>query len=328
MNINSFKAFIIENKDDSGKLKTINIDYLMDGDVTVKVYFSSFNFKDGLAIIKKIPIIRRFPMIPGVDFSGEVVDSSCKNYKKGDSVILNGWGIGESHFGGFSQYARVPSKWLIKLPNAFNYEESMVIGTAGYTASLCVLEVINKLKPQKDKKIIVTGASGGVGSICVYLLAKLGFKVYALSGKDKEFLYTLGAYKVISRNEFEISKKPLQKEIWDAAIDTVGSDILSTILSQLKYDGIVASTGLAKGPELNTTVFPFILRNVTLAGVDCVSANYKKRVKAWNFLANNIDPSILKKIKTKKKISDINELSSQIVKGMIQGRTIIDVNAI
>ena len=326
MNNKSFKAFIIENKDDSGLIKTLALEDLMDGDVTVKVFFSSFNFKDGLAITQKIPIIKRFPMIPGVDFAGEVVESYSKNYKTGDSVILNGWGAGESHYGGFSQYARVPSKWLIKLPNTFNYEEAMILGTAGYTAALCVMEIISRIRANKENKILVTGASGGVGSICVYLLAKLGYMVTALSGKDKDFLINIGASHVLDREEFQLSNKPLQKEIWSGAIDTVGSNVLSTILSQIRYNGIVASTGLAKGPELITTVYPFILRNITLAGVDCVLAPYDKRIKAWKFLSDLIDRDILKTLKTLNFLSDVKELAERITSGKIAGRTIIDVN--
>ena len=326
MNNKSFKAFIIENKDDSGLIKTLFLEDLMDGDVTVKVFFSSFNFKDGLAITQRIPIIKRFPMIPGVDFAGEVVESNSKNYKTGDSVILNGWGAGESHYGGFSQYARVPSKWLIKLPNTFNYEEAMILGTAGYTASLCVMEIISRIKANKENKILVTGASGGVGSICVYLLAKLGYVVTALSGKDKDFLINIGASHVLDREEFQLSNKPLQKEIWSGAIDTVGSNVLSTILSQIRYNGIVASTGLAKGPELITTVYPFILRNITLAGVDCVLAPYDKRIKAWKFLSDLIDRDILKTLKTLNCLSDLKRLAERITSGKIAGRTIIDVN--
>ena len=328
MNNKSFKAFIIENKDDSGLIKTLALEDLMDGDVTVKVFFSSFNFKDGLAITQKIPIIKRFPMIPGVDFAGEVVESYSKNYKTGDSVILNGWGAGESHYGGFSQYARVPSKWLIKLPNTFNYEEAMILGTAGYTAALCVMEIISRIKANKENKILVTGASGGVGSICVYLLAKLGYMVTALSGKDKDFLINIGASHVLDREEFQLSNKPLQKEIWSGAIDTVGSNVLSTILSQIRYNGIVASTGLAKGPELITTVYPFILRNITLAGVDCVLAPYDKRIKAWKFLSDLIDRDILKTLKTLNCLSDLKKIAKRITSGKIAGRTIIDVNKI
>ena len=218
--------------------------------------------------------------------------------------------------------------WLIKLPNTFNYEEAMILGTAGYTAALCVMEIISRIKANKENKILVTGASGGVGSICVYLLAKLGYVVTALSGKDKDFLINIGASHVLDREEFQLSNKPLQKEIWSGAIDTVGSNVLSTLLSQIRYNGIVASTGLAKGPELITTVYPFILRNITLAGVDCVLAPYDKRIKAWKFLSDLIDRDILKTLKTLNCLSDLKKLAERITSGKIAGRTIIDVNKI
>ena len=311
----------VENKV-THSITDLNPSDLMEGDVDVKIEFSSFNFKDGLAVTNTLPIIKKYPMIPGVDFSGTVIKSSHSNFKKNDNVILNGWGVGESHFGGFSQMARLSGEWLIKLPEKFNFEQSMIIGSAGYTAALCVLSI----KDIKSDKVLVTGASGGVGSIAVNLLAKMGVKVTALSGKDKDFLYNLGAEEVINRDSFEISEKPLAKQKWIAAIDTVGGDVLSTIISEIKYDGIIASTGLAKSHELNTTVFPFILRNITLAGVDCVYASYEKRLKAWNFLESKLDLKILERIKSNKGLSDINGLSKEILAGKIKGRTVINVN--
>ena len=324
-----FTAFVLEklvNKQVAHSIKDLKYDDLMHGDVEVKIEFSSFNFKDGLAITNSLPIVKNYPMIPGVDFSGLVVKSSHSNFKKGDRVILNGWGVGESHFGGFSQMARVSGDWLIKIPKSFNFEQSMIIGSAGYTAALCVLRIKDFIKDIKNDRILVTGASGGVGSIAVNLLAKLGFNVTALSGKNKEFLFNLGAVEVINRSSFEISEKPLGKQRWTAAIDTVGGDVLSTIISEISYDGIVASTGLAKSPKLITTVFPFILRNITLAGVDCVYASYEKRVEAWNFLESKLDLNILEEIKSIKNMNDLPYLSKDILAGKIKGRTLIDVN--
>ena len=323
-----FKAFLVDmdDKKNHHNIKEITKEDLMQGDVFIKVEYSSFNFKDGLAVTGKIPIIKSFPMIPGVDFVGKVIESSNNKYKKNDSVILNGWGVGEKHFGGFSQYAQVNGDWLIHKPKKLSSEQSMIIGSAGYTASLCVLEIIQRIKPSSGK-VLVTGASGGVGSIAVHLLAKLGYQVSALSGKDKEFLDNLGASEVLGRNDFKTSSKPLQSEKWAAAIDTVGSDILSSILSEIKYDGIVASTGLAKGSELNTTVFPFILRNITLSGIDCVYASNEKRIRAWKFLEDTIDLHILEDIKTIKSLKDIGKLSEDILLGKIKGRTVIDVNS-
>lgn len=320
----TFKAFII-NVNKQSKISRIKISDLMEGNVLVKVHYTSFNYKDGLAILNKAPIIKRYPMIPGVDFSGEVVQSSHKKFKKGDKVICNGWGIGEKHFGGFAEYARVNGDWLINLPKSFSLEESMIIGAAGYTASLCVLELVKKVKRSFKGEIIVTGASGGVGCIAVNLLANLNYKVVALSNKDNDFLKKIGAYKVIKRNDFSCNKNPLSKQKWIAAIDTVGGDILSTILSETCYDGIVVSTGLAKSAELNTTVYPFILRNITLAGIDCVYASLSKRQKAWKFLENYLDKTILRKIKTKGDLTKLRILSHQILKGKIKGRTVIKI---
>ena len=318
-----FKAFIIENDKKHG-VKDIDLNFLMEGNVLVKVSYSSFNYKDGLAIVKKIPIIKKFPMIPGVDFSGKVIDSSHKKFKKGDKVILNGWGVGEKHFGGFSQYARVNGDWLTHLPENLNEKNSMIIGSAGYTAALCVLELRKKINP-KDGKVIVTGASGGVGSIAVNLLSELGYYVVALSNKQKKFLFSLGAKEVLSRDEFKTNLKPLGKQKWTGCIDTVGGDILASIISEVKYDGIAVATGLAKSHLLNTTVYPFILRNVTLSGIDCVYANSAKRRKAWNLIEKKLNFKKLKLIKSEKNISDISDLSKKILKGKIKGRTLISL---
>ena len=318
-----FKAFVIENDKKHG-VKDIGLDFLMEGNVLVKVSYSSFNYKDGLAIVKKIPVIKKFPMIPGVDFSGKVVDSSHKKFKKGDKVILNGWGVGEKHFGGFSQYARVNGDWLTHLPKSLNEKNSMIIGSAGYTAALCVLELRKKINP-KDGKVIVTGASGGVGSIAVNLLSELGYYVVALSNKQKKFLFSLGAKEVLSRDEFKTNLKPLGKQKWIGCIDTVGGDILASIISEVKYDGIAVATGLAKSHLLNTTVYPFILRNVTLSGIDCVYASNAKRRKAWNLIEKKLNFKKLKLIKSEKNISDISDLSKKILKGKIKGRTLISL---
>ncbi len=319
-----FKAFIISS-DKKSKITTLNFSDLMEGNVLIKIHFSSFNYKDGLAILNKAPIVRKFPMIPGSDLSGQVLESTHKRFKKGDKVICNGWGIGEKHFGGFSQYAKLNGDWLIHLPNKFTLEESMIIGAAGYTAALCVQELIKKIKKPGNGEIIVTGASGGVGCIAVNLLSNLNYNVVALTNKDSDFLMKLGAKRILKRSEFIYTKNSLSKEKWNGAIDTVGGDILSTLLTEICYDGIIVNTGLARSADLNTTVYPFILRNITLAGVDCVYADYKKRVKAWKFLEENLDKRILKKIKTTRSFNDLKKISSEILKGKIKGRTIIKV---
>ena len=321
-----FKAFVIENDKEHG-VRDIDLNFLMKGDVLVKVSYSSLNYKDGLAIVKKTPVIKKFPMIPGVDFSGKVIDSSHKKFKKGDKVILNGWGVGEKHFGGFSQYARVNGNWLTNLPKKLNEKNSMIIGSAGYTAALCVLELKKKVNP-KDGKVIVTGASGGVGSIAVNLLSELGYYVVALSNKQKQFLFSLGAKEVLNRNEFKPTVKPLGKQKWIGCIDTVGGDILASVISEIKYDGIAVATGLAKSHLLNTTVYPFILRNVTLSGVDCVYASNTKRRKAWNLIEEKLNFKKLKLIQSEKNINDINNLSKKIIEGKIKGRTLISLKKI
>ena len=321
---NNFKAFVVENESKMG-VKTINIDYLDKGNVIVKVAYSSFNFKDGLAINGKTPIFKKYPMIPGVDFSGTVIESKSKLFKPKQKVILNGWGVGEKHTGGFSQIARVKSDWLISLPKKITEKQAMIIGSAGYTAALCVLTIKNKIKP-KHGYVLVTGASGGVGSIAINLLSNLGYDVVALSAKDKEYLHKLGAIKVLSRKDYKINKKPLSEQKWAGCIDTVGGEILSNILTEMKYDGIVASTGLAKSPDLSTTVYPFILRNVTLSGVDCVYTEKKKRIKAWKLIEDKLDFSKLNLIKNEKSFKDLKSLSRKIIKGEVRGRTLINVN--
>jgi acrylyl-CoA reductase (NADPH) len=324
MKENNFKAFVIETKLKKG-IKLINKDFLKNGDVFVKISYSSFNYKDGLAISGKMPIVKEFPMIPGVDFTGEVLESSHKKYKVGDKVILNGWGVGEKHFGGFSKFARVKGNWLIHLPKKISPKQSMIIGSAGYTAALCVMELIKKIKPT-DGDILITGASGGVGSIAVHLLSQLNYNVIVISGKKSDFLSKIGAKKIIDRNKFLINEKPLNKQKWAGCIDTLGGDILSMILSEMKYNGVVASTGLARSHILNTTVFPFILRNITLTGIDCVYTDYKKRVKAWNFLEKNLDLKKLNLIFSEKSLKDLVNLSKAIIKGKVKGRVIINLN--
>ncbi len=324
-----FKAFILEKKEKKikGSINWISYKDLMPGNVLVKVKYSSFNYKDGLAITSSAPIIKSYPMIPGVDFAGKVVKSDHKRFKKGDKVICTGWGVGEKHYGGFSEYAKINGDWLVKLPNEISEKESMILGSAGFTAMLCVENIREKVK-NSFGPIIVTGASGGVGSISTYLLSKLNFDVHALSGsKNTDLLKQLGVKSIISRENFLISNKPLDKTVWAGAIDTVGSDILSTILSQTKYNGIVVSTGLAKGFELNTTVYPFILRNISLSGVDSVYVPYKKRLKTWKNLGNLIEKKILKKIFIEKKLSDLKKISGEILKGKVDGRIIINVNS-
>ena len=240
-----FKACVLEQEENKTVLTIRDFAKkdLMEGDVFIKIHYSSFNYKDGLAITGKLPVVKTFPMIPGVDFSGTVIESQNPEYKKDDKVILNGWGVGEKHYGGFSEYARVNGDWLIKMPEFFNFENSMVIGSAGYTAALCVLRILQNIEKNKNGDILISGASGGVGSIATHLLSKLGYSVTALSGKNHDFLFEIGAKKVISRNEFKISSKPLGREKWIAAIDTVGGDILAKMISMISNQGVVSCCG-------------------------------------------------------------------------------------
>ena len=325
-----FNAFILEKKEKniSCNIKKIKINDLMPGNVLVKIAYSAFNYKDGLAISSRIPIIKKWPMIPGVDFSGNVVESSHKDFKKNDKVLLNGWGVGEKHFGGFAQYARVDGDWLIKIPKKFDVKDAMIIGSAGYTSMLCVMKIIEYIKP-KDGQILVTGSTGGVGSIAVHLLSKLNYEVVALTKKyNRSFLNEIGATEILNVKKFKLEGKPLKSTKWAGAIDTVGGDILSEILSEIKYNGIVAATGLAKSANLNTTVFPFILRNISLCGIDSVYTPMKKRVRAWDLLAKYIDSKFLEKLHNVYTLNDLKKLSKKILDGKISGRTIIDVNRI
>ncbi len=318
-----FKAFVIRDKNKSG-IESIHTDELMPGNVLVKIKYSSLNYKDGLAVLNKSPIIKRYPMIPGSDFAGIVVKSNHKRFREGDKVLCNGWGIGEKHFGGFAEYARVNGNWLIHLPTKFSLEQSMIIGAAGYTASLCVQELKKKISPNKGD-VIVTGASGGVGSIAVNLLSNLGYNVIAFSGKNKDYLKKIGAKEVINPENYRYSNKPLSKERWSGIIDTVGGNVLSSFLTEIKYNGIAVSTGLAKSHELNTTVFPFILRNITLSGIDCVYASYIKRVNAWKFLEKHLDKKILKSIQTSKDLTKIKEICTKIINRQVTGRILIKI---
>ena len=326
-----FKALFL-NKNDLGEqiseFKLINENDLMNGDVTVEVYYSSLNYKDGLAITGKGPVIRRWPMIPGIDFSGRVVDSKSEKFKIDDKVILTGWGVGEKHFGGYSELARVKSEWLVKIPKNLDEEKSMIIGTAGLTAMLCVMKIQESVDIN-DGSILVTGASGGVGSFSVHLLSKLGYSVTAVTGKEKEFNYLkdIGAKDVIYREVLGKDLKPLDSEKWAGAIDSVGSKTLSYILSTTKYYGTVVSTGLAQGSDLHTTVFPFIIRGISLIGVESVQTPLATRIKAWSRLSDLIDFEILEKIKVLKKFKDVEELASLIINGKIKGRVLIDLKS-
>jgi acrylyl-CoA reductase (NADPH) len=300
---------------------------LMDGDVTVAVSHSSINYKDGLAITGKAPIIRKFPLIPGVDFAGTVTKSSHQKWKVGDDVILNGWGVGEQHHGGFSEVARVNGDWLVAVPKGWTCAETMAVGVAGYTAMLCVMALEEQGVKPGDGEILVTGAAGGVGSVSIAILAKLGYKVTASTGRvnEAEFLKALGASTIIDRNEFNGPVKPLAKSRWAGAIDSVGSTTLANVISQMNNEAAVAACGLAQGMDLPTNVAPFILRGVRLIGINSVTTPMPRRQAAWNRIARDLNRKQLHALTTHVKLEDVPRIAADIVKGQVRGRVVVDI---
>ena len=301
---------------------------LMEGDVTVRVTHSTINYKDGLAITGKAPVVRRWPMIPGIDFAGLVESSSHPEFKPGDEVVLNGWGIGETHMGGYSECARVKGDWLVPLPQGLTRAQAMAIGTAGYTAMLAVMALeAHEVVPAKGP-VLVTGAAGGVGSTAIALLSKLGYTVLASTGRPEEeaYLKTLGAAEIVARQELSAPGKPLGRERWAGAIDSAGSYTLANALAQTKYGGAVASCGNAQGMDLPASVAPFILRGVTLTGIDSVKAPKAKRLQAWSRLAQDLDRQKLSAITQTRSWKDVMELAPQILEGKVRGRIVLEVH--
>jgi acrylyl-CoA reductase (NADPH) len=300
---------------------------LMEGDVTVRVTHSTINYKDGLAITGKAPVIRRHPMIPGIDFAGEETASTHAGFQPGDRVLINGWGLGETHYGGYAGYARVKGDWLLPIPAPFTAADAMAIGTAGYTAMLCVLSLeAHGVAPGREP-VLVTGAAGGVGSVAVALLAGLGHQVTAVTGRAEEagYLKSLGASEILPRGEFSGPARPLGRERWAGAVDVAGSHTLANVISQTVYGGTVAACGLAQGMDLTTSVAPFILRGVTLAGVDSVMAPMDKRREAWRRLAADLDMGKLRAMTQTRPLKDVLELAPQIVEGKLRGRIVLTV---
>ncbi len=300
---------------------------LMEGDVTVRVSHTTVNFKDGLAITGKMPVVRRWPMVPGIDFAGLVESSSHPEFKPGDEVILNGWGTGETHLGAYAEYSRVKGDWLVPLPQGLTRAEAMAIGTAGYTAMLSVLALeAHEVSPEKGP-VLVTGAAGGLGSIAVALLSKLGYTVLASTGRPEEegYLRGLGASEIVARQDLSGPGKPLARERWAGAIDTVGSQTLANVLAQTKYGGAVAACGNASGMDLPTSVAPFILRGVTLAGIDSAYVPKVKRIKAWSRLAQDLDRQKLAAITQTHSWKDALDLAPQILAGKVRGRVVLEV---
>ncbi len=325
-----FKAILI-NKDDQGyraQLSNVEESALPEGDVRVKVHYSTINYKDGLAITGKGPIVRQFPMIPGIDLTGEVIESKSPEFKIGDLVILNGWGVGESHWGGLAQLANVKSEWLIPLPKAFTSKQSLAIGTAGYTAMLCIMALQKHgLKPA-DGEILVTGAAGGVGSFAISLLHQLGYTVVASSGRPEEanYLKSLGATEVIDRASLSQPGKPLVKERWAGVVDSVGSHTLANACAATKANGAVTACGLAQGMDFPATVAPFILRGVTLYGINSVTQPKQKRIEAWEQLATLCKPDQLMTIAKEISLGETMQYAEDLMNGKVRGRVIVDVN--
>jgi acrylyl-CoA reductase (NADPH) len=325
----NFRALLVS-KTETGQshaITTMSEDDLMPGDVTIKVSHSSVNYKDGLAITGKSPIIRKYPLIPGIDIAGTVVNSSHKEFKVGDHVVHGGWGVGESHHGGYAEMARVNGDWLVPLPKSFTASDAMAIGVAGYTAMLCVMALEEQgVKPEQGE-ILVTGAAGGVGSVSIVLLSRLGFNVVASTGRMEEeaFLKSLGATTVINRAEFNTPVKSLAKTRWAGAIDSVGSTTLANVISQVMPEGAVSACGLAQGVDLPTSVMPFILRGVRLIGVNSVTTPQPRRRAAWARLERDLDLKKLHALTTHVKLEDVPRVAADIVDGKIRGRVVVDI---
>lgn len=325
-----FKAIVIDKADKGQTVSLTDFDDkdLMDGDVTVGVRWSTVNYKDGLAITGRAPVVRRFPMIPGIDFAGEVEASSHPEWHVGDRVILNGWGVGETHLGAYGEKARVKGDWLVRLPERMTLRESMAIGTAGYTAMLAVMALERHGVRPDNGAVVVTGAAGGVGSVAVTLLAKLGYQVIASTGRPQEadYLKQLGAAEVIDRAEFAGPVKPLAKERWAGGIDSVGSTTLGNVLSMTKYGGAVAACGLAGGMDLPSSVAPFILRGVSLLGIDSVQCPKNRREEAWRRLDSDLDRGKLETMTTQIGLPDVIETAGTILEGKVRGRIVVKVH--
>jgi acrylyl-CoA reductase (NADPH) len=325
----TFKAIVIE-KTEAGQsigLRSFDEQELMDGDVTVAVEWSTLNYKDGLAITGKAPVVRRFPMIPGIDLAGTVEASTHPDWKRGDKVILNGWGLGETHLGAYGEKARVKGDWLVRLPERMSARDAMAIGTAGYTAMLAVMALEHHgLKPAGGP-VVVTGAAGGVGSVAVAILAKLGFQVTAATGRPQEadYLKRLGASEIIDRKDLAGTPRPLAKERWAGGIDVVGSTTLANVISMIRYQGAVAACGLAGGMDLPATVAPFILRGVSLLGIDSVMRPLADRRAAWKRLEADLDRTKLSEMTEEIGLAEVVPAGQKIVDGRVRGRIVVKI---
>ena len=325
----TFKAIRIDKTDKGTTAALAQFDEaeLMDGDVTVAVEWSTLNYKDGLAVTGKAPVVRRFPMIAGIDFAGTVEQSSHPQWKAGDKVVCTGWGLGETHLGSYAEKARVKGDWLVRLPDGMSTREAMAIGTAGFTAMLAVLALEKQGLSPKSGPMVVTGAAGGVGSVAIAVLAKLGYHVIASTGRQSEapYLKSLGAAEVIDRNELSGPAKPLAKERWAGGVDSVGSTTLANLLSMTKYGGAIAACGLAAGMDLPSSVAPFILRGACLLGIDSVMCPIEPRKAAWQRLASDLDRSKLSEITTEISLGEVPEWGAKILAGQVRGRIVVKI---
>jgi acrylyl-CoA reductase (NADPH) len=325
-----FNAIVIDKNESEQEVAVTSLeqDALPEGDVLVRVDYSTINYKDALAITGASPVVRKFPMVPGIDLAGTVEHSDHPKWQAGDKVVLNGWGVGEGHWGGLSQYARLKGDWLVALPAAFDTRQAMVIGTAGYTASLCVDALVDHGITPDDGTILVTGASGGVGSIAIALLAKAGYQVAASTGKvnEADYLKTLGATEIVDRAEFSEPGKPMQKERWAGVVDAVGGNTLANACAQTRYRGALAACGLAESMKFPASVAPFILRGVTLYGIDSVMAPLPPRERAWERLARDLDASVLETVATDITLAEAASVAGDVLAGKIKGRLVVDVN--
>ena len=327
--MSQIRAIVVEKTETGSKASLTDFDeaQLMDGDVTVRVEYSTINYKDGLAITGKAPVVRRWPMIAGVDLAGTVESSSNPQWKAGDKVVLNGFGLGETHLGAYAEKVRVKGDWLVRLPDGLSARDAMAIGTAGYTAMLAVLALERHGIAPSRGPAVVTGAAGGVGSVAVALLSKLGYHVIASTGRTSEadYLKSLGAAEVIDRNELSGAAKPLARERWAAGVDSVGSTTLANVLSMTKYDGAIAACGLAQGMDLPTSVAPFILRGVSLLGIDSVMCRMEWRREAWQRLAHDLDRQKLKAMTSEIPLAKVIETAPGILAGKVRGRIVVRI---
>lgn len=329
-----FNALVVNKDAESGKtnasVQSIDVSDLPDGDVLIDVEFSTVNYKDGLCIGPGGGLVRNYPHVPGIDFAGTVAESSDDRYKAGDRVVLTGWRVGEVHWGGYAQKARVKADWLVPLPDGLTTRQAMAVGTAGFTAMLAVMALETQGMVKGEKPVLVTGAAGGVGSVATAILANLGYNVAAVTGRAEasEYLTSLGATQIVAREELnETTKRPLESENWAGCVDAVGGDMLARVLGQMCYGASVAAVGLAGGAGLPATVIPFLLRGVNLLGIDSVMQPYENRLAAWQRIASDLPMDKLEAMINPATLSDLPSLGSDILKGQVRGRVVVDVNA-